>query len=185
MNVDRRSYWSCPIDSPSARRVYAPWQYTDPPNRFVNEHLTQPRRHQSLMHVYSCREPPGLLRLGSLHLQDQPVRTYKRSQASGQGLCCMSNSQIHRIILTSNVAIQPIAKNALTMLINLSEDKQILQNLATDDTFLESLMLRITVCQWPKSSFRVVARLVTRSGNPCGSQAVLMGRPEPERAQRE
>jgi len=43
---------------------------------------------------------------------------------------------------------QPIAKNALTILINISDDEEVLQNLAKDDAFLESLLQRITVCQF-------------------------------------
>jgi hypothetical protein len=42
---------------------------------------------------------------------------------------------------------QPIAKNALIMLVNLSDDPQILDNLAPDDAFFELLLQRITVCQ--------------------------------------
>lgn len=38
----------------------------------------------------------------------------------------------------------PIAKNALVILINLSKDKEVLENLATDNTLIETLMLRIT-----------------------------------------
>ncbi|KAK3076225.1 hypothetical protein LTS18_013576, partial [Coniosporium uncinatum] len=38
----------------------------------------------------------------------------------------------------------PIAKNALTILINISNDQEVLKSLATDDAFLESLLLRIT-----------------------------------------
>ncbi|EON65399.1 hypothetical protein W97_04637 [Coniosporium apollinis CBS 100218] len=38
----------------------------------------------------------------------------------------------------------PIAKNALTILINISDDQEVLQNLAKDDAFLESLLQRIT-----------------------------------------
>lgn len=41
---------------------------------------------------------------------------------------------------------QPIAHDALTILINLSNDEDVLRNLAGDDTFLESLLLRVTVC---------------------------------------
>lgn len=40
----------------------------------------------------------------------------------------------------------PIAKNVVTMLVNLSEDEEILKVLAQDDAFLETLMSRITVC---------------------------------------
>lgn len=45
----------------------------------------------------------------------------------------------------------PIAKNALTILINISEDREVLTDLAKDDTFLETLLSRITVCQFPRS----------------------------------
>jgi len=42
--------------------------------------------------------------------------------------------------------MKPIAKNVVTMLVNLSEDEEILTVLAQDDAFLETLMSRITVC---------------------------------------
>lgn len=42
---------------------------------------------------------------------------------------------------------EPIAKNALTILVNLSEDAEVYDDLAKDDEFLESLLRRITVCQ--------------------------------------
>lgn len=41
---------------------------------------------------------------------------------------------------------QPIAHNALTILINLSPDEEILKSLAEDDEFVEALLSRITVC---------------------------------------
>ncbi|KAI9802939.1 MAG: hypothetical protein M1825_002170 [Sarcosagium campestre] len=37
----------------------------------------------------------------------------------------------------------PIAQNAVTILINLSDDKEVLKNLVSDDAFLESLLARI------------------------------------------
>jgi hypothetical protein len=43
----------------------------------------------------------------------------------------------------------PIAKNAFTILINISSDAEILKALAKDDAFLEVLLSRITVCQFP------------------------------------
>lgn len=43
----------------------------------------------------------------------------------------------------------PIAKNALTILINITHDGEVQKNLAKDDEFLETLLLRITVCQFP------------------------------------
>ncbi|KAK5697957.1 Protein hgh1 [Elasticomyces elasticus] len=38
----------------------------------------------------------------------------------------------------------PIAKNALTILVNLSEDEEVLKSLADDDAYLESLLKRVT-----------------------------------------
>ena len=42
----------------------------------------------------------------------------------------------------------PIAKNALTMLINISADDEVLKDIGNDDAFLEMLLSRITVCQF-------------------------------------
>lgn len=42
----------------------------------------------------------------------------------------------------------PIAKNAFTILINISSDAEVLKSLAQDDAWLEALLARITVCQF-------------------------------------
>jgi hypothetical protein len=42
----------------------------------------------------------------------------------------------------------PIAKNAFTILINISSDTEVLRSLANDDALLETLLSRITVCQF-------------------------------------
>ena len=42
---------------------------------------------------------------------------------------------------------QPIAKNALTILINITGDDEVLKYLAEDDAFLETILGRMTVCQ--------------------------------------
>jgi len=47
----------------------------------------------------------------------------------------------------------PIAKNAFTMLINISSDTEVLKALAQDDALLETLLSRITVCQFPGSRY--------------------------------
>lgn len=44
---------------------------------------------------------------------------------------------------------QPIAKNALIILINLSNDDEVIRCLAEDNALLETLLRKITVCQWP------------------------------------
>ncbi|KAK9561470.1 Protein hgh1 [Aspergillus fumigatus] len=43
----------------------------------------------------------------------------------------------------------PIAKNALTILINISSDQEVLANLAEDDAFIETLMVKITNVKEP------------------------------------
>ena len=48
---------------------------------------------------------------------------------------------------------QQIAKNAITILINLSTDRDVLECLAADDQFLESLLARVTVCQSSKLQY--------------------------------
>jgi len=48
------------------------------------------------------------------------------------------------VLITPNFE-QPIAKNALTILINVSHDAEILKNLAEDDAFVEELVRKITV----------------------------------------
>jgi hypothetical protein len=40
---------------------------------------------------------------------------------------------------------QPIAKNAVTILVNLSADPEVLEALATDDAFVESVLSRLLV----------------------------------------
>ena len=40
---------------------------------------------------------------------------------------------------------QPIAKNAVTILVNLSADPEILEALATDNAFVESVLTRLLV----------------------------------------
>ena len=72
----------------------------------------------------------------------------------------------------------PIAHNALTILINISDDKDVLKNIASDDVFRETLLQRITVCQsCPIPSL------------PCSIDSVSADmydrRIEPQRAQRQ
>ncbi|KAE8145046.1 hypothetical protein BDV25DRAFT_78464 [Aspergillus avenaceus] len=45
----------------------------------------------------------------------------------------------------------PIAKNVLTMLINLSADEEVLNNLADDDAFLETLLVKLTNTKEPNA----------------------------------
>lgn len=42
----------------------------------------------------------------------------------------------------------PIAKHALTILVNISDDAEVLEKLTTDDPFLDSLFKRVTVRQF-------------------------------------
>lgn len=50
------------------------------------------------------------------------------------------------LLFKLNVCLsQPIAKNALTILINLSADEEIMANLVDDDSFVDSLLAKLTV----------------------------------------
>ncbi len=51
--------------------------------------------------------------------------------------------------------VQLIAKHALTILINISSDTEVLKALAEDDHFLESVLLRVTVSR--RSRFKLFA----------------------------
>lgn len=44
---------------------------------------------------------------------------------------------------------QQIANDALTILINLSTDREVLEKLASDKDFMKTLLGRVTVCQSP------------------------------------
>ena len=75
--------------------------------------------------------------------------TGERFEAVGQGLrselCPFSTSLDEEQALSE--IIKPIAKDALTILINISNESEVLGLLAEDDVFLETLLARITVCQ--------------------------------------
>lgn len=55
---------------------------------------------------------------------------------------------------------EPIAKNALTILVNISEDGEVIDKLVSDDAFLESLFRRVTVCQFTQHHVLVARREV-------------------------
>ncbi|CAK4034131.1 related to FAM203 family [Lecanosticta acicola] len=48
----------------------------------------------------------------------------------------------------------PIAKNALTMLVNVSEDSEVVKSLADDDAFIESILRRVTDAKEPNASLQ-------------------------------
>ena len=60
---------------------------------------------------------------------------------------------------------QPIAQHAITILINISSDLEVLQCLAEDDAFVECLLSRISVRLYPISSVSVstIVSLTLRS----------------------
>ena len=53
------------------------------------------------------------------------------------------------LLTKSRIYKKPIAKNALTILINISHDEEVVKALAEDDDeFLEVLLKKITVCEF-------------------------------------
>ena len=94
-------------------------------------------------------DSPPILQNPTSDIQDPPAQSGKRSEAVGQGLHrelvpCAGPLQDEQTLMES---MKPIAKNALTILINISKDPDVLALLAEDDAFLETLLVRITVCQ--------------------------------------
>ncbi|KAF2852422.1 DNA-binding protein-like protein HGH1 [Plenodomus tracheiphilus IPT5] len=65
----------------------------------------------------------------------------------------------------------PIAKNAFTMLINISSDKEVLKALAQDDAFLEVLLSRITSPKEPNAN--EIAMLLANMAKDDSLQRVL------------
>jgi len=72
-----------------------------------------------------------------------------------------------------------IAKNALDILINLSDDREILADLATDDLLLESLLNRLTDRAEPNAN--LIAMLLANLGKEDNIKRLLkLGRSTPE-----
>ncbi|KAF2687521.1 DNA-binding protein-like protein HGH1 [Lentithecium fluviatile CBS 122367] len=65
----------------------------------------------------------------------------------------------------------PIAKNGLTILINISHDAEVLKALASDDAFLETLLLRITSKKEPNAN--EIAMLLANMAKDDSLQRVL------------
>ena len=65
-----------------------------------------------------------------------------------------------------------IAKNALTMLINLTDDEEIIKTCVDDEVFLENLLKRVTVRQLESVCFRshFATQPLTRNTGPQGRQ---------------
>lgn len=57
--------------------------------------------------------------------------------------------------------LQPIAKDALTILINLSSDEEVLKVLAEDDEFIETLLFKLTVSPCPHPHPRIFSQPLT------------------------
>lgn len=109
-----------------ARRVPSPWKHSNSTNRYDATLYSKTRSVLKTMPAaenlvgYST-EQPNLFKRNQL----EPIKDLK--------------------LLIKDYG--PIAKNALTMLVNLSEDEEVVKSLIEDDAFLESLLRRVTVCQ--------------------------------------
>ena len=70
---------------------------------------------------------------------------------------------------------KPIAKNAITILINLSADEEVLASLAEDDTFIETLLVKLTVSYRADAAIhREADNLLTRARRTSKSQMQMM-----------
>jgi len=93
----------------------------------------------------SCRKPRPILSLPTHNLQNEPAPANKRSETFSTRL--QSQSLPWPLPKRRLRIPQQIAKDALTILINLSTDREILENLASDKDFVRTILGRITVCQ--------------------------------------
>lgn len=92
------------------------------------------------------RAPCRLLYCTTGYLQSPPTSARKGSETSRQRLSsAYLFDQRLREAKANYDGSQLIAENALTILINLSHDDEVLGNLAQDDVFLETLLKKISV----------------------------------------
>lgn len=118
-----------------ARRVPAPRQHADQTD-WSEQPLLHPTTRRCLHHVAAehlvgySQSNPALWKRNQL----EPIKDLK--------------------LLVRDYA--PIAKNALTILINVSADAEVQKALAKDDEFLETVLSRITVCQFPSQSMKTL-----------------------------
>ncbi|KAK5107200.1 hypothetical protein LTR62_001646 [Meristemomyces frigidus] len=73
----------------------------------------------------------------------------------------------------------PIAKNALTILVNLSEDKEILKTLADDNEFLETLLKRVTDAKEPNPD-EICMLLANLAKSPSTTKILTLKREVPK-----
>ncbi len=134
----------------TARRLPPPWQHPDPPSGYAltiailcsaRNQAHTPAATENLV-PYS-RAQPAIFKTAQL----QPVKDLKllvRDYAVSRSHAKCSTRVWASVLI---VFSQPIAKNALAILINVSSDPEVLKLLAEDDAFLETILSRITVCQ--------------------------------------
>lgn len=109
------------------------------------DNSVRPSSHSAITTLTS---PLSRRKLGSIlphspsNIQSPPTVTSKGSQAISARLQSTSSST-NKAIITH--ASQQIAKNAITILINLSTDPEILEYLASDVEFIKTLLTRTTV----------------------------------------
>lgn len=119
--------------------------------------------------VSYSKTQPAIFKTGQL----SPVRDLKLLVKDYSVCRCLS---IQPTLLVTHALQKPIAHSALTILINISADPEILESLAEDDLFLESIFNRITVGLPPiihrsESSPEVLALIVIQ--NPKEANATL------------
>lgn len=119
--------------SPPARRISAPWQYADPTS-WSEQQPHHPAAVQG-------SQLPATEHLVGYSQTNQPL--FKRNQ--------LEPVKDLKLLIKDYA---PIAKNAFTILINISSDPEVLKALAQDDTWLEALLARITVCQFSSKYIR-------------------------------
>jgi hypothetical protein len=94
--------------------------------------------------------------IGFLHHGNTQIRQIACENLVGFSIAQPSIFKRHQLLPVRDLQLlvgdyRPIAKNALTILINLSTDVEVLEDLAGDNAFLETLLARVTNTEEPNA----------------------------------
>ena len=132
---------------PTARRVPPPWQYPNSSDWYAQMSSTPEHNAYGLAATENLvpfsRAQPEIFKTDQL----KPVNDLK--------VLVRDYSVSRRMLLRGYEQplnrTQPIAKNALTILINISSDRDVLKTVVEDEAFIETIIGRMTVCQLAQS----------------------------------
>ncbi len=131
------------FDYISACWFHISWKYSNTAAWWVN----WPSQKSKTDIRHSCRKSCAIFPLPACSIQDESAASSEGSEAISSRLQSLSNHRPQLDITT--YTFQQIARDAITILINLSTEREVLEYLASDKEFIKMLLGRVTVCQSP------------------------------------